>query len=194
MKGTMKGLTEIRWHGRAGQGIVTASDLLAETALGEGKYFQSLPEFGAERQGAPIRAYTRISDAPIRLHCQITDPDVVVVTDATLMGAVNVTEGLKSGGVLIVNTSLSPAEVRSKLGYKKGRVCTLDATRIALDTIGRNIPNTPMIGALVKNYKVVKKETLVSSIKARMGARFSPKVVEANLNALERSFNEVKEG
>ena len=187
----MPELTEIRWHGRAGQGVVTASDMLAETALEEGKYFQSLPEFGAERQGAPIRAYTRISDAPLRLHCQITDPDVVVVLDASLVGVINITEGLKKDGLLIINTSMTPAEIRAKLNLANSKVYTIDATRIAMDTIGRNIPNTPIVGALVELTEVVDKETLIKSVRSKISAKFGPKVVEGNLNALERSFTEV---
>ncbi|GAG10369.1 unnamed protein product [marine sediment metagenome] len=187
-------LTEIRWHGRGGQGAVTASELLAETALHEGKYLQAFPDYGPERMGAPIRAYTRISSSPIRQHCQITDPDVVVVLDPTLIGVVDFTQGLKDQGMLVVNTTTSPTELRSKLDWKKGKVFTVDATRIALDTVGRNFPNVPMLGALLKAAEIVSKDDLRKEIKSRLGARVSKNVAEANINAFERAYNETKEG
>ena len=188
------GLTEIRWHGRGGQGVVTASKMLAQAALVEGKYFQALPEFGAERSGAPIRAYTRISNNPVRQHCSVTDPGIVVVLDPTLVGAINVAEGVGEEGIIIANTPLSPQELRRKLGLVKGRVLAVDATRISLDTIGRNIPNTPILGALLKAIPVVKKESVLQAIKDRLGTRVNPNVVEGNLRAFERAYSEAKEG
>ena len=190
----MSGLTEIRWHGRGGQGAVTASEILAEAALEEGKYFQAFPDYGPERMGAPIRAYTRISTSPIRQHCQITEPDAVVVLDPTLIGIIDFTEGLKDGGVLVVNTSISPAEIRKKLGLNGGKVFTIDATRIALDTIGRNIPNTPMIGALLKALDAVSKDHVRKEIRRRMESKTGKKMADANIEAFERAYNEVKEG
>jgi len=190
----MEELIEIRWHGRGGQGVVTASELLAGAALEEGKYFQAFPEFGAERSGAPIRAFSRIGSSPVRMHCSVTEPDAVVVLDPTLIGVINVAEGVDERAALIVNTPLSPQEVRERVGLKKGRVYTLDATRIALDTIGRNIPNVPMVGALIKALGVVGMESMVREIKNRLGARLQEEVVEANLRALERAYEEVREG
>jgi pyruvate ferredoxin oxidoreductase gamma subunit len=187
-------LTEIRWHGRGGQGVVTAGELLAETALHEGKYLQAFPDYGPERMGAPIRAYTRISSSPIKQHCQITEPDVVVVLDPTLIEVVDFTQGLKEQGVLVVNTSTSPTELRSRLDWKKGKVFTVDATRIALDTVGRNFPNVPMLGALLKAMEIVSKDDIRNEINSRLGARVSKKVAEANINAFERAYNETKEG
>ena len=107
-------LTEIRWHGRAGQGVVTAGELLAEAAMEEGKYFQAFPDYGPERMGAPIKSYTRISDEPIEVHHQILYPDVVIVVNPNLIGAVNLIEGLKEDGTAIINTPDSPAEIREK--------------------------------------------------------------------------------
>jgi len=190
----MSDLIEIRWHGRGGQGAVTASEILAEAALKEGKYLQAFPEYGPERMGAPVRAYTRISSSSIRQHCAITEPDAVVVLDPTLVGVVDFTEGLKGGGVLVVNTSLSPAELRGKLGFDSGKVFTVDATRIALDTMKRNIPNTTMMGALLKALEVVSKEGVREEIKKRLEARGSKKIAQANIEAFERAYNEVREG
>lgn len=189
----MGDVTEIRWHGRGGQGAVTASEILAEAALEEGKYFQAFPDYGPERMGAPIRAYTRISSSPIRQHCQVTDPDAVVVLDPTLIGVVDFTEGIKEGGVLVVNTVASPAELKTQLEFDRGKVFAVDATRIALDTIGRNIPNTPMIGALLKALGVVSKEGVREEIRKRMEARVGKEVAQANIKAFEQAYNEVAE-
>jgi len=192
----MPKVTEIRWHGRGGQGVVTASQLVAETALQEGKYFQAFPEYGPERMGAPIRAFTRLSSSPISQHCQINEPDVVLVLDPTLLGTVDVTDGLKNGGVLVVNTSLSPAQLRSKLNhpdYIGARVYAVDASRIALDTVGRNIPNTPILGALLRATEVVDKESMIREMRRNLSARgLSPKVVEANIEAFQRGYDEVQ--
>ena len=190
----MSDMIEIRWHGRGGQGAVTASELLAETALEEDKYFQAFPEYGPERMGAPIRAYTRISTSPIRQHCQVTEPDAVVVLDPTLIGVVDFTDGLKADGVLVVNTPLSPTELRERLGFNGGRVIVIDATRIAMDAMGRNIPNTPMIGALLKAIEAVSKEDIIEGIRNRLGPRVGEKMAEANVEALERAYKEAEEG
>ena len=190
----MEELIEIRWHGRGGQGVVTGSEMLAETALEEGKYFQALPEFGAERSGAPLRAYTRISSSPINLHCSITEPDVVVVLDPTLLGAIDVTEGLKEEGILIANSSLSPDDVRKRLNFHGGKCYTVDATRIAMDCIGRNIPNTPILGALLRARPLVSLEDMAKTIKSRLGSRVSQQVVEGNVKALQRAFTEAQAG
>ena len=108
----MQQLTEIRWHARAGQGAVTAAQLVAEIAMGNGRYMQAMPEFGPERTGAPLKAYTRLSDEPIEIHNNVVNPDIVVVMDTTLLGQVDVLEGMKPAGTVIVNTRKSPAEVR----------------------------------------------------------------------------------
>jgi len=189
----MDDVTEIRWHGRGGQGAVTASEILAEAALEEGKYFQAFPDYGPERMGAPIRAYTRISASPIRQHCQVTEPDAVVVLDPTLVGVVDFTDGMKEDGVLVVNTGATPTELRKQLRFNQGKIFTIDATRIALDTIGRNIPNTPMIGALIKAINVVSKEGACKELKNRMLSKGSEEMAKANVEAFERAYNEVAE-
>ena len=190
----MSDLTEIRWHGRAGQGIVTAGELLAESAMEEGKYFQAFPDYGPERMGAPIRSFTRISDKPIDIHCQITYPDVVVIVDPTVIGVVDVTEGLKPDGEVIVNTSETPAKVREKLGRKTGRVFTVDATKISIDTLGRPMPNTPMLGALVKATGLVTLKGITEFTREKLAAKFRAQVVDANLQSIQRAYDEVVEG
>ena len=184
-------LTEIRWHGRAGQGVVTAGELLAEAAMEEGKYFQSFPDYGPERMGAPIKSYTRISDETIEVHHQILYPDVIIVVNPNLIGVVNLTEGLKEDGTAIINTPDSPAEVRKKLGLKGGKVATLDATGIATDTLKRDIPSTLMLGAMVKVTGLVSLDSVVHVAKERLGKKLRPDVVEANLTALKRAHEEV---
>jgi len=189
-------LTEIRWHGRAGQGVVTASELLAEAALEEDKYFQAFPEYGPERMGAPIKAFTRISDEPIEVHCQILNPEVVVVVNPNLLSAVDVTEGLAADGILIVNTPKTPQEIRTQLSLqgKRVKVYTVDATRIALETLRRDIPSTLMLGAIVRAAGLVNLENTLHLVKEKLGAKLRTEVVESNLTALRRAYDEVKEG
>ncbi|MEJ2555276.1 MAG: 2-oxoacid:acceptor oxidoreductase family protein [Anaerolineae bacterium] len=190
----MSKLTEITWYGRGGQGVVTAGKLLAETALEAGRYFQSAPEYGPERAGAPIKAYTRLSDEPISLHSNIEEPDVVVVLDATVIGPVDVTAGLKPGGVIIINTPKSPAHMRQQLKIESGRVVTIDATRIAIDEIGRDITNTPLLGAFAAVTGIFAVGEIMDQTRARFGKKLAPAVVEANLRAIERAAKEVQEG
>lgn len=189
-----KELVEIRWHGRGGQGVVTAGKLLAETAMGTGQYFQAFPDFGPERMGAPIRSFTRLSSKPITIHSQIETPDVVLVLDPTLLGTVPVTEGLKDDGILIVNTSMTPQEVRQITGYQKGKVFTVDASHIAIEEMGRDITNTPMLGAFARATGLFDLETLVEQVRAWFGHKVSPEVVEANIRALRRAAQEIQEG
>ena len=188
----MTEICEIRWHGRGGQGVVTAAQLLAQAALVEDKHFQSFPEFGPERMGAPIRAFSRVSSKPIHLYCNVDNPKFVVVLDSTLIGLVNVTEGLVDGGAIIVNTSEDPAVLKGKLGIKNGKVFTVDASKIAKDEIGRPIPNTPMLGALLKASGVLKLDTVAKHLRDSFGGKFSAEVVEGNVRALTRSYEEVR--
>lgn len=190
----MEGLIEIRWHGRGGQGVVTAGKLLAETAMGTGQYFQAFPDFGPERMGAPIRAFTRLSPRPITIHSQIENPDVVLVLDPTLLGTVPVADGLKEDGMLLVNTSQSPAEVRQVTGLKTGKVFTVDASHIAIEEMGREITNTPMLGAFARATGILDIEKLAEQLRAWFGKKISPEMVEANVRALRRAAEEIQQG
>ncbi len=187
-------MIEVRWHSRAGQGGVTASKVLAESALASGKYVQAMPEYGAEREGAPIKAYTRISNDPILPHTQITDPDIVIVLDDSLLSVEDVTSGLAEGGSVIINTPIDPSEVRLKLKMKDGKVATIDATKISMDCIGRPIPNMPMIGALAKISGLIPVDMVIEDFKSKYGSKFSPKIVEGNIEAIKRAYEEVKIG
>ena len=190
----MTELIEIRWHGRGGQGVVTAGKLLAETAMGEGQYFQAFPDYGPERMGAPIRAYTRLSPHPITIHSQIQEPDVVLVLDPTLLRTVAVTDGLEEEGVLLVNTPMSPAKVREATDYRSGRVCTVDASHIAIEEMGREITNTPMLGAFARATRIYDVEDLSGQLRAYFAKKLTPEMVEANVRAMRRAALEMEEG
>ncbi len=168
-------LTEIRWHARGGQGAVTAAKLVAELALGQGKYFQAFPEYGPERSGAPIVAFTRVSDEPIQVYCGIEHPRIVVVLDASLLSVVDVTKGAPDDAVVLVNSEMSPAELRKQHGIKGGRLFTIAATRIATETIRRPIPNTPMVGALTRITGPVPHRQGGGVPRATSSARSSPR-------------------
>ena len=159
-------MIEIRWHGRGGQGVWTASNLLATAALREGKNVQSFPEFGPERSGAPVKAFTRISDEEIRLHCHVYNPDISIVLDPTLIGVQNVAEGIKENGVLLANTEKNPEQLRKEINTKT-KIITVPATKIAVEILGKGITNTAMLGALIKINPIVKLETLNQVIKER---------------------------
>jgi pyruvate ferredoxin oxidoreductase gamma subunit len=164
--------------------------LLASSALLEGKHVQSFPEFGPERMGAPIRAYTRINDQPIDLHSGVYEPEIVVVLDPTLMKAVNVLDGLSKEGVLIVNDRTSPKQLREDQKIMERKIWTVPATDLSIEIIGRNIPNTAMLGATVKATNIVKLESLFKATKER----FSGKIGELNVRLIKRAYDEVKSG
>jgi pyruvate ferredoxin oxidoreductase gamma subunit len=181
-------LKEIRWHGRGGQGVVTVSRLLAQAALLEGKYVQAFPEFGPERAGAPVKGFTRISDEPIDLHSQIYEPDVVVVIDPALTRSVNVTEGIVKKGVFLANLKEAPQKIKEEIDQAGAYIYLVDATRIALDVIGRPFFNTPMLGALVKSTDTVSLNSVIKVVTSR----FRGGIAERNVSAMERAYQEVK--
>jgi pyruvate ferredoxin oxidoreductase gamma subunit len=178
---------EIRWHGRGGQGAVTSAELVAQAAISEGKFAQAFPSFGPERRGAPVLAFVRIdSKEPIRIRAEITDPDVVVVLDPGLLTIVNVASGLKEGGLVIINTKKSFAEIEKSLKFK-GRLATVDATSIARETLGVPITNTTMVGALLMATDVINLESVVEPLNKRFG-----RLAERNVNAMKRAYKETK--
>jgi len=185
----------ICWHGRGGQGAKTAATMVADVALTQGKYSQGFPEYGPERMGAPMRGYTRISDAPITIHSSLESCDAVVVFDDTLLDVVDVCDSLVEGGPVVINTAKGAAEVSKSLKLKKGqKVHVIDATKIAIDEIGRPIPNVPMIGALMKVTGLLPIDAFAHDIEKKFGHKFGAKVVEGNIKALKRAFDEVKAG
>lgn len=183
-------MKEIRWHGRGGQGAKTASQILAQINLREGKFVQAFPEFGPERSGAPMRAYNRISEAEIRVHFGVYEPDIVVVLDETLLDSEKPTDGLKPEGVLLVNTTCSAEELRARLNFP-GKIVVVDADGIAKET-GMGFPNVPMLGAVVAvlgtDYDLAEEE-----LRTSLSGRLPPNVVEQNLQAFRLGYEAVKE-
>ncbi len=190
----MKEITEIRWHGRAGQGTVSAAKLLAETALEAGMYAQAFPEYGPEREGAPLKAYNRVSRERFSIYCSIDQPGVVVVVDPSLLKLGDFKDGTDASSVFIINTPQTPGEVKSRFGLEKAKVWTVDATGISLATLGKNIPNTPMLGALARVTGLVGVEAVIASLLKEFGKKFSPDMVERNVAAVRRAYQEVREG
>ncbi len=188
----MKDMLEIRWHGRGGQGIVTAAVTLGDILGPEGKHVQAFPEFGAEKRGAPILAFTRISDRPIRLHSQVTNPDIVVVADPTLLGLVDIKAGTGDDAIIIINTSFDPSFIKDKLALHPRKVYTLDAYTIANEEFGRPIPNVPLLAALMKITSLLPKEKFKERIEKSLSKKLRPEVVEGNLRTIDRAYKEVK--
>ena len=188
----MQQLTEIRWHARAGQGAVTAAKVVAETALSADQYMQAMPEYGPERMGAPIKAFTRISPEPIDIHCNIEEPNVVIVLDDTLLDVVDVAEGIHSDGAIILNTCTPADKVKQALGVPDTvTVACVDASGIALDTIKRDIPNTPIVGAFVKVTEVIDLETFKGLLAKNLSKKFGQEMIDANYTAVDRAYKEV---
>jgi len=179
---------EIRWHGRGGQGVWTASELLARAAIYEGKYIQSFPEFGPERMGAPVAAFTRISTEPIKIHCAVYNPDVVAVLDPTLLKTVPVAEGVSEEGRIIINSKDDPAQIRKTLNTDKGKVWAVPATEIAIKTLGIPITNTAMLGAVTRVTGIVS----LGSVEKVVRARFRQDVAEKNFAVVKEAYGEVK--
>jgi len=184
----LKKILEVRWHGRGGQGAWTASELLARAAIHEGKYIQSFPEFGPERMGAPVTAFTRISTEPIKIHCAVYNPDVVAVLDPTLMKAVRIADGLTPGGNIVVNSDATPVEVRKTINTEEGKVWTVPATQIAIKTLGRPIMNTAMLGAAARVTNIVTLESIGKVVKER----FRADLAEKNFAVIKQAYDEVK--
>ena len=184
-------MLEIRWHGRGGQGAWTAANLLAVAAMLGGKHVQSFPAFGPERSGAPMLAFTRISNEEIELHSMIYEPDIVIVLDPTLLSVVNVTEGLKKGGTIVVNYEGEDEALLKELKVSKGeyRVVHTPATKLALDILGRPIMNTAMIGALLKAHPIVKMEFVEEAVRQR----FPGKLAELNIQLIKKAMEEARE-
>lgn len=191
----MRHLTEIRWHGRGGQGAKTAALLLADVAFQAGKHVQGFPEYGPERMGAPITAYDRISDGEIRVHSNIYEPDFVAVVDDTLLHSVDVTNGLKKDGGILINTQKSKEEILPLLKGYEGKVYLIDAHKVSMETLGKYFPNTPMLAAMVKISEIMETDVFLREMKSSLEHKFArkPEVLEGNLKALKLALEEVTE-
>ena len=190
----MSNVTEIRWHGRGGQGAKTAALLLADVAFQTGKYVQGFPEYGPERMGAPITAYNRISDTQIRVHSNIYEPQYVVVVDESLLEAVDVTKGLKKDGAILVNTAKSKEEIVPHLKGYEGKVYIIDAHKVSMETMGKYFPNTPLLAAIVKVAEIMDEDIFLKEMRASFNHKFAskPEVIEGNMAALEMAMKEVQ--
>jgi 2-oxoacid:acceptor oxidoreductase gamma subunit (pyruvate/2-ketoisovalerate family) len=180
-------MKEIRFHGRGGQGAVASAEMLAVSAIDEGKYAQAFPSFGPERRGAPVVAYCRVDDKAILVREPITHPDVVVVLDPTVLRVADVAAGLKSGGLIAVNTCTPAKELAATYGFKDCVLATVDANEIALRIIGRAITNTAMLGVMLKVEPVARLESLFEQINERF-----PAVAEKNIKALQTAYDETQ--
>jgi pyruvate ferredoxin oxidoreductase gamma subunit len=191
---TDKALKEIRWHGRGGQGTVTAAKMLASAAIIRGKYGQAMPEFGLERSGTPVKVSTRISDNPINTRAPVDSPEIVIITDPSLMFTIRdiIVSGTDENTIFIVNTNFPPEKVRQILGIPNNELWIVDASKIAMEELGRNIPNTAVLGAVAKATGLVDLEALEQEITEAFGASSKLRnVLEQNLKALRRGYEEV---
>lgn len=183
---------QVRIHGRGGQGVVTAAELLSVAAFLEGKQAQAFPSFGSERTGAPVVAFCRIGDVPIRTHEPITEPDALIVQDPTLMHQVDVFEGLAANGLLLLNSARSLAELG--LGeYTRGRertFMTVPATQLAMAHLGRPVPNAVLLGGFAALSGLVTLESVIAAIRERfessLGDRNAAAATEAFQLILDR--------
>lgn len=179
-------LKEIRIHGRGGQGAVTAAQLLAQAAFFEGKWVQAFPYFGAERRGAPVKAFARISEERILVHSQVYNPDYVIVLDPYLHRLVDLAEGLKKGGIIVMNTTQKPYEVK----IENSRIATVDATGVALElnlrVAGLPVVNTSIVGAFAKATGELKLESVLRAIKDTWSGSAGDKNAKAAELAYER--------
>ncbi len=179
-------MRELRIHGRGGQGSVTAAELIATAAFTAGVYSQAFPAFGVERRGAPVQAFVRFSDEKIRLRSQIYEPDYIIVQDSTLIHDVNVFAGMSAGGIAIINT-----EKDLKYNLPEGvKLITIDATKIAMEEIGRPITNTTLMGA----FAAASGEITLDALEGAIRSRFDGKLADTNVSAAKRAYNMIKEG
>ncbi|UMZ75223.1 2-oxoacid:acceptor oxidoreductase family protein [Natranaerofaba carboxydovora] len=190
---TLDKILEIRWHARGGQGAVTAAKTLAEMSLIRDMFFQAFPEYGPERMGAPIQCFNRLSKNEISVYCGVTDPSIVLVVDPTLLDVVDVTHGMTEDGIVIVNTHQSPESIRGQLNVSdENKVYTVDATHISMDALGRFMPNIPMLGAFLKVTGLITLDQAKEFLNDSFGKKFPQKIVDKNIEAMERAYQEVK--
>lgn len=187
----MKEVLEIRIHGRGGQGAKTASQFIAEAGLDQGMFIKAFPEYGPERRGAPIVAYARISKKPITTYSPIKYPDVVLVIDHTLIDIIDVTSGLDKSKKLIVNTPEAVEHIKEKTKFG-GKIHVVNASKIAIEEVGKDLPNIPILGALVKVSKAISLDSLKNKIKEKFLKKIGEEKTNSTIKTLDRGFAEVK--
>lgn len=178
-------MEQIRIHGRGGQGVVTAAELIAIAAFNDNKQSQAFPSFGVERTGAPIESYARIDDKFINTREQIYKPDVLIIQDPTLLDVIDVSKGASKNTIVIINTSKDKGDL--KINLPKENVHTVDATKIALDTIGKNIVNTVILGAFAKVTSLVSLNSLKKAIKQKFSEKGAD-IINKNIKAVEKAY------
>ncbi len=184
---------EVRWHGRGGQGTVTGAKTLAEAILNVGKHIQAFPEYGPERRGAPVRVYNRFSSNPIRVHTPVKTPDVIIVVDPTLIGAADLTGGAKDNSIFLINSTEEAPALRKKLGLlPTQKLFIIPATKISVEEIGRALPNVPMLGGFTKAVPMIGIDELMKEIRESFEGKFPEKIIEGNLAATRRGYEEAK--
>ena len=178
-------IKSIRIHGRGGQGNVTASEFLAEAAFEDGLFALAFPMFGSERHGAPVTAYVRISDSPIRLRSQVYEPDYVIVQDSSLMDGIDTLEGLREGGLVVINSRLPSSHFDIPDRY---RVVTVPATELALEIVGKPIINTIMVGAFAAASGEIRLDALERSVRTR----YPGELGEKEIVAMKKAYDDIR--
>jgi pyruvate ferredoxin oxidoreductase gamma subunit len=181
---------QIRIHGRGGQGVVTAAEMLSVAAFREGRYAQAFPSFGSERTGAPVVAFCRIDDKTIRLREPIMQPDALIIQDPTLLHQVEVFAGLAEHGYILINTTRSLAALGLEefvRDFHVDRICTVGATEIAMKHVGRPLPNAALLGG----FSALSGRISLDSVAAAIREKFSGKVAEGNVAAAKAAYEEV---
>lgn len=178
-------MIEVRFHGRGGQGVVTAADILAMAAFYDGKFCQSFPFFGVERRGAPVTAFSRMDERPVRLRSQIYTPDYVIVQDPSLLEIIDVTSGLKDEGIVIINTEKKASDIDVNT---KAKVVIVDATKIALEILGVPIVNTSMLGI----FSAATDQVTLDSLKKAINERFPERLAVKNVKAIETAYSKTE--
>ena len=182
---------QVRFHGRGGQGVVTAAELLAEAAFREGRHAQAFPSFGSERMGAPVMSFCRIDDKPIRTHEPVTEPDALIIQDPTLLHQVDVFQGLQPDGYVLINSrrgfdELGVAEIAQR--FRRERLLTVPAPEIALRHLGRPLPNAVLLGGFAALTGIVSLDAVAHAIRDK----FSGKVADGNVAAATDAFDTVR--
>ena len=183
---------QVRIHGRGGQGVVTAAEMLSIAAFEEGRHAQAFPSFGSERTGAPVVAFCRIADQEIRLREPIMAPDALIIQDPTLLHQVDVFAGLKPDGYILINTSKTFAELGLAdlvCSHRAERLRTVSATDLALRHVGRPVPNVPLLGGFAAMSGIIQLASVVKAIHDR----FSGKLADGNIAAATEAYNIVRQ-
>ena len=188
----MQNIYQIRIHSRGGQGAKTAAQIIAEASIEEGEFAQAFSEYGPERSGAPMKTFLRISKNPINLYSDVRTPDMVVVLDPSLLLNVDVTEGLADGGIVIVNTCKDIKSLKKELSKKDCRIYTVDAKGIAMRIIGRDLPNTVIMGAIIKLVPLIPYEHAIEETREKFEKKLSEEMVEKNVEALKEGYESIE--